>query len=70
MTFGERLRTLRKELGIKQKDFAQALGVNSITYGGYERNLREPPLQMLTNLVNRYNIDVNWLLTGKNKAGE
>lgn len=36
MTFGEKVRTLRKERGISQSELARAIGVSTRTVASYE----------------------------------
>lgn len=42
MSFGEQITKRRKELGISQKEMAEAVGVAKSTYCGYESDNREP----------------------------
>ena len=70
MTFGERLRQARTKLGIKQKDFAEALGVGYNDICRYEKNVSTPKQEFLINLWKRYKININWLLTGSNGVDE
>lgn len=42
MTFGEKLRQLRKSRGISQQKLADSIGVAQSTIAGYETSVREP----------------------------
>ena len=54
---------LRKYLGFKVSDFAEKLGIQYRTYQSYERGERKPPLELLEQLVYKYGVNMNWLLT-------
>lgn len=45
MNFGEKLRLLRKEKGLSQKDVAEKLNISLRTYSSYELNQRRPRTQ-------------------------
>lgn len=59
---GERLRELRLERGLTQKEVANALGVNSVTYLHYEKEQREPPLKLLADMARFYGVTVDYLI--------
>jgi transcriptional regulator with XRE-family HTH domain len=68
--FGERLRQLRKKLGLVQKDFGESLGVSLATITRLERGVFNPQGDFLAKLALTYNCDIRWLLTGEEqKAG-
>ena len=43
---GERLKTCRKDSGLSQAQFAEALGVSSRSYQHYEKATREAPVSV------------------------
>ena len=47
MTFGERLRALRKEMGYTQGEFAERVGIAQNNISQYERNKIQPSLSRL-----------------------
>ncbi len=59
---GQRLKELRQEKGYTQKEIAQKLGLNSVTYLHYEKEQREPPLSLLADIANLYGVTVDYLL--------
>lgn len=65
---GERLKELRKERGWTQKQCAEKIGLNSVTYLHYENAQREPPLQVLVELARLFGVSVDFLL-GLNDVG-
>lgn len=64
MTFGERIRALREERGIKQKDLARELSLSASTIGMYEQNRREPDLETLTRMARYFECSLD-ALTGQ-----
>lgn len=59
---GERLKELREERGLTQKECAEQLGLNSVTYLHYEKDQREPPLALLAEFARFYGVSVDYLL--------
>lgn len=60
----ERFRDIRTKSGLKQKDFAESLGVSHSVISDIERGAREPSRQVLTGVAELYQVDLNWLLLG------
>ena len=64
MKFGEKLRELRAQRKISQKDVARAVGVSPRTYQGYEQEGRHPKSrEVYGRLASFFACDVNYLLT-------
>lgn len=59
---GERLKELREDVGYTQKQLAEILGINSVTYLHYEKEQREPPLALLADIAVFYGVTVDYLL--------
>ena len=59
---GERLKELREESGLTQKECAAKFGLNSVTYLHYEKNQREPPLALLAEFAQFYGVSTDYLL--------
>ena len=59
---GKRLKELREEKGLTQKQLAEELGINSVTYLHYEKEQREPPLSLLADFALFYGVSVDYLL--------
>ena len=59
---GERLKELRTEKGMTQKELADALGINSVTYLHYEKSQREPPLSLLVEMAEYFDVTTDYLL--------
>lgn len=61
-TFGDRLRELRKERGLQQRELGDLYNLSSSAIGSYERNLREPTLELLMQLSEYFGVSVDYLL--------
>ncbi len=59
---GKRLKELREERNLTQKQVAVALGIHSVTYLHYEKGQREPPLSLLADMAKFYGETVDYLL--------
>ena len=59
---GKRLKELRCERALTQKQVAEVLGPNSVTYLHYEKAQREPPLPLLADMAKFYNVTTDYLL--------
>ena len=68
MNFGDKLRALIEERGIRQKELAIQLNIAPSTLGSYVQNTREPDFDTLKLLANYFNVSADYLLniqTGK-----
>lgn len=62
MTTGEKIRTLRKELGLSQKQLAEKSGIIETTIRKYESGAQNPKLNNLQRLATALDIPLNDLL--------
>lgn len=63
---GQRLADVRKKLGYSERtNFAEKIGIQKETLGGYERGDREPTHDFLVLYRQRFGVDLTWLLTGE-----
>jgi len=58
----ERLKLLRKERGLLQKDIADFLNISKSAYGYYEQGRNEPDIQTIVKLSEFYNVSADYLL--------
>lgn len=65
MDFGERLVKVRESLGFNQSDFASTIDLAAQSLVRYEKNKVKPSVEFLAKLTNMFNVDSNWMLTGK-----
>ncbi len=64
MQINSRLLAVRKELGKRQLEFAEELGVSGTAYKTYEKGSQIVPTAIVLQLAQRYSISPNWLLLG------
>lgn len=60
----ERIKALRKALGLTQSDFAERIGSVQNTITGYETGRRVPSNQVISLICREFNVDERWLRTG------
>ncbi len=65
MTIGTRLKKLRNDLGITQKEAASKTGVNAKTLGGYENDVSTPDPETLQLLAKFYGVTSDYLISGE-----
>lgn len=63
----ERIKELRKSLGITQQEFADKLGLKRNTIATYEIGKAVPSDRVVSDLCNKYNVNEKWLRTGEGK---
>lgn len=61
-TVGERIKHLRKNKGMTQKEFADEVGISRSTLAGYETGKIEPSLHVVYNMANTFNINPTYFL--------
>lgn len=62
MTFGERLRLLRQQKGLSQRQLARRMFVEQKTINNYENKGRLPTVQHLLRLCDALEVSADWLL--------
>ena len=62
---GKRFRLIRERLGITQAEVGEKLGIQSQHVSKYERGETVPTWENLIKLTEIYDVNINWLLTGK-----
>jgi len=58
----ERLRQLRDDVDMTQKDFSTEIGCTMASLSAYENGSKIPPTSTLTNIAKRFHCSVDWLL--------
>ena len=61
-TFSERLKKLRTEKGLTQRDVAIVLGISPRNYWRYENGKNKPSSEVMAKLSNLLNVSTNYLL--------
>lgn len=62
ISFGKRLKELREENNLTQKELAEKLGINAVTYLHYEKEQRQPSLELIADISVFYGVSVDYLL--------
>ena len=57
----KRLKMLREELGLSQKELAKKLNVSSSTIGMYEVNKRTPDANMIERIADFFQVSIDYL---------
>lgn len=61
----ERIKTLRKFLGLTQQEFADSINVERSTVANYELGKRTPKNAVISLICGKYGVSEEWLRTGK-----
>lgn len=59
---GDKIKYLREDRGLTQKQFAEEIGLNVNTLASYEANLREPRLETIDKLCDYFDVSSDFLL--------
>ena len=62
LTFGEKIRNLREDKDLKQKELAELLKIHQTTYSDYELGKLNIPIPVLHTLADFYETSVDYLL--------
>lgn len=65
MLVSDRLRFLRKELGLSQDEFGRRLGVSNTAISKLEKNERNLTEQMALSICREFRVNYFWLTEGK-----
>ena len=58
----DRLKEIRKDRDLQQKDVAKILKISQVQYSRYERGIRTIPIDKLSVLAKYYNVSVDYLI--------
>lgn len=61
----ERIKEVRKSLGLTQNEFGEKLGVRGNTITNYESNSRKPSNAIISAICREFQISEEWLRTGE-----
>lgn len=70
MEFTERLKTLRKQANLTQKQIADKMGISQPAYGDWERGVKRPTQDKLVKLAKLFNVSVDNLLGNESEVEE
>ena len=64
-TFKERIKSLRKHVGLTQKEFTEKTGITQSSFSKYENGLRFPEYDFFLKIHKTFpEINIEWLITG------
>ena len=61
-SFSEKLKEVRIDNGLNQKQVAEKLEISVTCYAGYEQGYRQPDLKMLTKICILFDVSADYLL--------
>ena len=62
-----RIKNLREDNDLMQKEIANILGITQQQYSLYERGIRDIPIDLLIKLADFYKISIDYLVNRTNK---
>ncbi len=62
----KRIKDLREDHDLLQKDVSNILGITQQQYSLYELNIRDIPLDLLIKLADYYNVSIDYILNRTN----
>jgi transcriptional regulator with XRE-family HTH domain len=65
LTQGERIKVIRKELGLTLEKFGEKLGVTKTTISRIEKGVNNLTDQMARSICREYNVDYDYLMYGE-----
>ena len=63
ISFALKLKKVREEAGMSQKDFAEKIGIGPVTMNRLEKGNQSPDASLLIELRKLFGIDLNWILS-------
>ena len=69
-TFGQRLKQIRLENNLRQKDLSNEINVSVIALSYYETDKREPNLRVIRLICTYFNVSSDYLLGLSDKRAE
>ncbi len=58
----QKIQKIRKKLKLSQEEISTQVGISYRAYTSYERGDRKPSFDFLESLVNKFNVNLNWLI--------
>ena len=65
---GKRLKAIRELKGLSQTELGESLGIQYQHVSKYERGGSVPTWENLIKMIELYEVNINWLLTGRGKV--
>ena len=64
MSFGQKLKEIRKERLLNQEQMSDLLSMEQPTYSRYETDKNSPSLDLITRVVEVFGVSFEWLMQG------
>lgn len=61
LLFGQRIKQLRQEFGLSQRDFAEKIGVTASALSAYEKGTKNPSVNVAINIASVFKVSLDWL---------
>lgn len=61
-SFNEKLKEIRLESGLSQKEVSLKLEISTTCYAGYEQGYRQPDLKMLAKICLLFDVSADYML--------
>ncbi len=68
VSMGKRLRNIREESGMRQREFAKEINVSQQTLSRYENGQSVIPYEVLINVVDKFDVSVEYVLDMESKG--
>lgn len=65
MSIGDRIKELRKALGLTQQEFADKIGIKRNSFANYETGRNTPLDAIIVSICREFNVSESWLRTGE-----
>lgn len=59
--FSDKLKELRQELCLSQKDFAETINVSAMAISNYENGTKSPSIDTVYQIAKTHNVSIDWL---------
>lgn len=59
--FSDRIKQLRNELNLTQRDFAEKIGVTAAALSAYENNQKNPSIAVAKKIAESFHVSIDWL---------
>lgn len=66
--FGERVKQLRTQLKLSQRDFSEKIGITASALSAYENGQKNPSVNVAINIATQFKVSLDWLCGIKNQS--
>jgi transcriptional regulator with XRE-family HTH domain len=67
-SIGIRIKIVRKEMGLTQKEIAKHFNITAAYWSAIETGVKQVTVDILLTLINEFSISSDWILTGKGEG--